>query len=47
MASILTPQQKHALELISQTKIAKQFYFSGGTALSYHYLNHRLSEDLD
>lgn len=47
MASILTPQQKHALELISQTKLAEQFYFSGGTALSYYYLNHRLSEDLD
>ncbi|MDA1317233.1 MAG: nucleotidyl transferase AbiEii/AbiGii toxin family protein [bacterium] len=47
MASILTPQQKHALELISQTKIAKQFYFSGGTALSHYYLSHRLSEDLD
>ncbi len=47
MASILTPQQKHALELISHTKIAKQFYFSGGTALSHYYLSHRISEDLD
>ncbi|PIR13189.1 hypothetical protein COV49_03050 [Candidatus Falkowbacteria bacterium CG11_big_fil_rev_8_21_14_0_20_39_10] len=47
MASILTPQQKQALELISQTKLAKQFYFSGGTALSHYYLHHRLSEDLD
>ena len=47
MASILTPQQIHALKLISQTKLARQFYFSGGTALSYYYLHHRLSEDLD
>lgn len=47
MAQILTPQQELALEAISQSNLAKQFYFSGGTALSHYYLQHRLSEDLD
>lgn len=47
MAQILTPQQELALEAISQSNLAKQFYFSGGTALSHFYLQHRLSEDLD
>jgi predicted nucleotidyltransferase component of viral defense system len=47
MASILTPQQNKALQLIANTQLAKQFYFSGGTALSHYYLQHRLSEDLD
>ena len=47
MVSILTPQQKLALKLISQTNLAKEFYFSGGTALSHYYLQHRKSEDLD
>lgn len=47
MNSLLTPQQKLALELISQTPLAKSFYFSGGTALSHYYLQHRFSEDLD
>ncbi|MEN8253184.1 MAG: nucleotidyl transferase AbiEii/AbiGii toxin family protein [Patescibacteria group bacterium] len=47
MADILTPQQKLALELISKTNLAKEFYFSGGTALAHYYLQHRKSEDLD
>lgn len=47
MKSILTPQHKLALKLIAQTSLAKSFYFSGGTALSYYYLQHRFSEDLD
>lgn len=47
MASILTPQQTKAIQLIATTPLAKQFYFSGGTALAHYYLQHRLSEDLD
>ncbi len=45
---ILTPAQKKFLELISEEKsISKNFYLTGGTALSAFYLKHRLSEDLD
>ncbi len=47
MAQILTKQQKQTLELIASTPLSRQFYFSGGTALSYYYLQHRKSEDLD
>lgn len=47
MASILTPQQAKTLRLIAATELAKRFYFSGGTALSHYYLQHRYSEDLD
>lgn len=47
MASILTTQQQTALKVISQTQLAAAFYFSGGTALSHYYLQHRKSEDLD
>ncbi len=47
MDSILTPQQQLALELISKTDLTQHFYFGGGTALSYYYLQHRYSEDLD
>jgi predicted nucleotidyltransferase component of viral defense system len=43
----LTPQQKIILELISLSPLAKTFYFTGGTALSSVYLQHRYSEDLD
>jgi len=44
---ILTKKQKQFLELFSRSVLAKQFYFTGGTALSYIYLQHRFSEDLD
>ncbi len=47
MATILTPNQQRTLCAISKSSLAKQFYFSGGTALSHFYLKHRLSEDLD
>jgi predicted nucleotidyltransferase component of viral defense system len=47
MDSILTEQQKLALALISDTDLSTHFYFSGGTALSHYYLQHRYSEDLD
>ena len=45
---ILTACQKKILKLIFQEKyFVKNFYLTGGTALSAFYLNHRLSEDLD
>jgi len=43
----LTPSQKLALELFAASPLANQFYWTGGTALAYHYLQHRLSDDLD
>jgi predicted nucleotidyltransferase component of viral defense system len=47
MARIITEKQKICLDLIADTKIAEEFYLSGGTALSYFFLKHRSSEDLD
>ncbi|MEX0896016.1 MAG: nucleotidyl transferase AbiEii/AbiGii toxin family protein [Patescibacteria group bacterium] len=47
MVTILTEQQQLVLKLISETSLAEHFYFSGGTALSHYYLQHRYSEDLD
>jgi len=45
---ILTKNQKIILtELAKIEFIQKNFYFTGGTALAYFYLQHRLSEDLD
>ena len=44
--SILTPFQKDVLELVSKNPIfTKNFYLTGGTALSEFYLRHRESED--
>ena len=46
--SILTPFQKNILDNLSKNDfITKNFWFSGGTALSEFYLQHRYSEDLD
>jgi predicted nucleotidyltransferase component of viral defense system len=46
--SLLTTNQIHFLEFVrDQPQLYRQFYFSGGTALSEFYLHHRLSEDLD
>ena len=46
--SLLSPQQKCFLDFFcTQPELYKQFYFSGGTALSEYYLQHRYSEDLD
>lgn len=45
---IFTPLQKQIFDSVSQDPIlSKQFYFTGGTALSAFYLHHRESEDLD
>ncbi len=47
MAAILTLRQKQTLQAIASTSLAKNFYFTGGTALAHFYLQHRRSEDLD
>ncbi len=39
--------QKKALSFFGENKFAKNFYWTGGTLLSYHYLKHRHSVDLD
>lgn len=45
---ILTSEQKFILEEFSKDQnLRSNFYFTGGTALSAFYLQHRLSEDLD
>lgn len=44
----LTPEQEFVFEKIAEDEYLKrQFYLTGGTALSNFYLHHRLSEDLD
>ena len=43
----LTLHQTSFLLLFGKNPLAKEFYFSGGTALSSLYLHHRFSEDLD
>ncbi len=46
--TILTPKQLDFLELAqAQPFISKNFYLTGGTALSEFYFKHRLSEDID
>ncbi|HAV15338.1 MAG TPA: hypothetical protein DCX25_03335 [Candidatus Pacebacteria bacterium] len=47
MDTTLTLRQRKALKCIARTNLAKQFYFTGGTALAHVYLHHRKSEDLD
>lgn len=43
----LTTSQKTALNLFAKSPLKELFYWTGGTLLSYHYLHHRRSEDLD
>ena len=46
--SLLTKDQIRFLEFVqTEPQLYRQFYFSGGTALSEFYLQHRFSEDLD
>ena len=46
--SLLNSHQKCFLDFFcSQYELYSKFYFSGGTALSEYYLQHRYSEDLD
>lgn len=43
-----TPLQKQIFDKVSKDSVlSKQFYFTGGTALSAFYLHHRESDDLD
>lgn len=44
---ILTDIQKKFLRLFGDSGLVKDYYLTGGTALSAHYLKHRYSEDLD
>lgn len=47
-ASIITPDQQFVLDQIRKNKfISETFYFTGGTALAEHYLQHRYSDDID
>lgn len=43
----LTQKQKLAIELLAHSPLRNIFYWTGGTLLSYHYLHHRKSIDLD
>lgn len=46
--SVLTEKQRIVLnEFGREAELASVFYFTGGTALSEYYLQHRLSDDLD
>ncbi|MEK7573539.1 MAG: nucleotidyl transferase AbiEii/AbiGii toxin family protein [Patescibacteria group bacterium] len=45
--SILTKEQDIILAEVRNNPFLQQFYFTGGTALSAFYLQHRFSEDLD
>ena len=45
---ILTQNQKDILdEVVKQDYFKRNFYFTGGTALSEFYLQHRYSDDID
>lgn len=44
---ILTKKQQIILDEVKKEPFFNQFYFTGGTALSAFYLQHRYSEDLD
>lgn len=44
---IINKLQKEILKLFSKSQLRKKFYWTGGTALSFIYLKHRRSDDLD
>lgn len=44
---VLTPLQQITIKVISESSLKDKVYWTGGTALSYFYLHHRLSYDLD
>ncbi len=44
---ILTQVQERFLKFFKQSALSEYFYFTGGTALSEFYLQHRYSYDLD
>lgn len=43
----LTPLQKKLLDFFSKSFLKDEFYWTGGTLLSFLYLRHRLSNDID
>lgn len=43
----LTQFQRDILKFFGKNQFGKNFYWTGGTLLSYHYLHHRYSFDLD
>jgi len=43
----LTDIQKKVLELFRKSSLKDKFYWTGGTVLSFFYLHHRRSNDLD
>ena len=43
----LDKAQTAIIKLLAQSPLAKKFYWSGGTALAAHFLNHRYSYDID
>lgn len=45
--TILTDDQLKIISAIGNEPLLKNFYLSGGTALSAYYLKHRFSDDLD
>lgn len=46
--SIITKEQQKILDEINKSQyLVSNFYFTGGTALSKYYLQHRYSDDLD
>lgn len=47
MPKILIELQKEVLKEIGKSELSRFFIWSGGTALSFQYLRHRLSADLD
>ncbi|PIR06630.1 hypothetical protein COY65_00745 [Candidatus Jorgensenbacteria bacterium CG_4_10_14_0_8_um_filter_39_13] len=47
MIKILVPIQEVFLKKIGESELSKYFIWSGGTALSFYYLKHRKSQDLD
>lgn len=44
---VLTPYQIKILKVFFSSKVGKQFFLTGGTALAAFYLGHRQSNDLD
>lgn len=44
---ILTSDHRRILAALGKSELASQVYFTGGTLLSYHYLHHRYSLDVD
>lgn len=44
---ILTSDHRRVLDVLGKSELAPHIYFTGGTLLSYQYLQHRSSLDVD